>query len=265
MKENKKIIIGFTILILIIIGLISYIVIDKKLASEKIDQAEKTLIDDVEIDLSALYQIGDTLNKFDSAFNDSNSNFFGYIYKSDNLSVKDFDNKAALYATIHSNLVGSNTTQNLVGTTVKNNFEKIFGKYLKYKPTSLDAGEYYKVSYDAKLDTYSYSSPTINNVYSPTYITHNISTSLENDDIIVIRKVFYVEYIKNDGGTDISKASIYKDSDKKELVGTLNLRNNILDENEVIGKYSSKLKTLKYTFKQQKEADYSFYSLERIK
>lgn len=261
MKENKKIIIGFGILILIIIVLLIYIIIDKKLSSEKIDQAEKTLIDDVKIDLNSLYQIGDTLNKFDSAFNDSNSKYFGYLYKSDSLLVKDFDKNAALYTTLYNDFIGSNIVQ--LGATVKNKFAKIFGKQVSYKASSIDVGEHSKISYDEKLNQYSYSSTAINNVYSPGYIAHNISTSLEGENIFVTRKIFYVEY--TNGGAIGSNAIIYRDSSKNEKIGELKLRNNVLDEEEVIAKYSSKLKTYKYTFKQQKLDEYNFYSLEKIK
>ena len=93
----------------------------------------------------------------------------------------------------------------------------------------------------------------------------NQSTSLAEDSIIVKRKVFYVEYLNNASGTDITEAAIFTSSDKKTQVATIPLRNGVLNKKEVISKYSSKLNTYKYTFKQSSDGNYTFYSIEKEK
>lgn len=264
--EDKKTPIGLIIFLLILILLLGgYIVLDKTVLS-KTDTSNKTSIDDVSIDLNVLYRIGDTLDKFDSAFNDSNSEYFGYLYKSDKLLASKFDNGAALFATIHDDLVGTNTAQYLVGAKVKNKFEKIFGKNLTYQPTSIKAGTYYNIIYNESNSTFAYTAPTVTNVYPSEYVTINTKTKIEDDKVLVTRKTFFVEYKSNDGGTDITKANIYTNLDKNKLVGEINLRNNVLNEDEVLAKYGSRFNEYLFTFKQNtNNEDYAFYSLEKVK
>jgi hypothetical protein len=262
--NGKKFAIVIIILILIIIGLAGYIGFNYYKEKQE-DAQTTTVINDVTIDLNSFYQIGDTLNRLDNAFNDVNSTYFGYLYKQDSLSVSDLDPSVALYATIHDDMVGSNTTQYLIGTKVKNNFEKMFGKSLTYTPTNIVAGNYINITYDTTTDRFSYTTPTVTNIYSPEYVISNIKTTLESDKVTVTRKIFYVEYVSNNGGTDITSATIYTSSDKKTVVGTIKLKNNVLSASEVVAKYGSKLKTFKYTFKENSNNNYTFNSIELVK
>lgn len=265
MEERKTPTVLIIILIVIILLLGGYIALDKVVLSKRVTD-NKVSVEDVSIDLNTLYQVGDTLNKFDTAFNDSNSNYFGYLYKSDKLQASKFDNGAALFTTIYSDLVGTNTAQYLIGGNVKNNFEKIFGKNLAYKPQSINAGNYYKIVYNESNSTFTYTAPTVTNVYPSEYVVINTKTQVEEDEILVTRRVFFVDYQSNNGGTDITKASIYTNSDKKKLVGEVNLRNNVLNEEEVLGKYGSSLNEYQFTFKQNDNNDnYSFYQVEKVK
>ena len=256
--ENKKTIILIVFLVLIILGLGGYIAYD--FIKEKEEESNPiTVIDKVSIDLNSLYQIGNTLNSFDNAFNNPNSKYFGYIYNSKKILAKNFDQGAALFSAMYNDLAASNTQQVLMGIQVKSKFEKIFGKNLKYASTSIDGGNY-QITYNADNDTYSYVAPTNNNFYSTGYITKNIQTSLETDKIIVTRKIIYVEY-----DTNSSKAILYKDSSKGNKLGELSLRNGELSLNEVIAKYGSRLNTFELTFNESNDNDYNFYQIEKIK
>ena len=93
----------------------------------------------------------------------------------------------------------------------------------------------------------------------------NQSTSLTEDSIIVKRKGFYVEYLNNASGTDITEAAIFTSNDKKNKIAKIPLRNKKKKKKEVISKYSSKLNTYKYTFKQSSDGNYTFYSIEKEK
>lgn len=256
---NKKFIITIVILILIILGLAGFIYYDKfyKKTEEK---ATLTTVDDINLDLSTLYKIGDILNRFDAAFSDSNSTYFGYIYK-DKLYAKDFDKKVALYGVIYNDLLKNNSDNILLGENVKRSFENIFGNNLSYNPIDISDGKNINVTYIAASDRYNYTINSINNIYLPKYMEKTISTSVTTDSIIVKRKVFYVEY--NTSGTETASANIYTDSSKSNNIGTINLRNGILFLDEVIAKYSSKVNTYIYTFKQSSDGDYYFYSIEK--
>ena len=141
---NKPSIIIIIILLLLVIGLGGYIGYEKY--TETKDENTTTVIDDVSVNLNIFYQIGDTLTKLDNAFNDPNSTFFGYIYNSDKIEAKKFDGRAALFVSVHDDLVGNNTTQYLLGASVKSKFEKIFGKNLQYAPGNINAGSYYNIN-----------------------------------------------------------------------------------------------------------------------
>lgn len=259
--NKKPFIIIIVILLVMVIGLGGYVGFDIYKNQQKKENLN-TIVDDVSVNLNVFYQIGDTLNRFDKAFNSNNSSYFGYLYNFDKLAASKFDGRAALFATMYNDLVCNNTTQYLLGATVKNNFEKIFGNNLKYAPGSINAGEYYNIYYDTNSNTYSYTAQNVNKIYSPGYVSKTIKTSLEDGKVTVIRKVFYVEYGSNTGGTDITKAIIYKKADKKDKVGEINLMNNELREDEVIAKYGSKLLTYNYIFKENKLDNYNFYLLE---
>ena len=267
MEEKKTPIVLIILLLLIILGLSGYIVVDKMFLTKKEDTPTIITIDDVNIDLNALYQISDTLDKFDDAYNDPNSNYFGYLYKIDNrLLANKFDNGAALFAAMHDDMIGTSTAQYLIGGKVKENFEKIFGKNLVYKPANVNAGGDYNIVFNSSNGNFTYTAPSQKDVYSEEFVTKNIKTKLEEETVTITRRAFFVEYESEDGSTDITKAKIYTNSDKKKYVGTLNLRNNYLNSDEVLAKYGSRLDKYNFIFKQNNGTDdYCFYAIERVR
>ena len=267
MEEKKTPIILIIVFLVIILGLSGYIVVDKLFLSKTEDAPTIVTIDDVNIDLNALYQIGNTLDEFDAAFNDPNSNYFGYLYKIDNrLMASKFDNGAALFAAMYKDMIGTSTAQYLIGGKVKNNFGKIFGKNLAYKPANVNAGKDYNIIYNAANGNFTYTAPAQKNVYGNEFVTTSIKTKLEEEMVTVTRRVFFVEYESSEGSTDITEAKIYTNSDKKHYVGTVNLRNNYLNTDEVLAKYGSRLNKYNYIFKQNNDsADYCFYAIEKVR
>ena len=255
--DNKKpFIITIIILIIIILALGGYIAIDKFVLNKK-EEENLTTIKDIDINLNAMYQVSDTLNRLDNTFNDVNSNFFGYIYRAKKLEAKKFDGLAALFLAMHDDLNPANTNQTLIGTKIKDNFESIFGKSLKYTPSSIDAGNTYKIVYDENTTNYSYVLAPIDKNYQAGYISYTLKTSLQEENIKVERKVFYVEYVNN------TSANIYKSSDKAQLIGSTDLKKGVLSLQEVIGKYGSRINTYVYTFQQNTVDNYTFASIER--
>ncbi len=265
-KKTPKVLIIF--LILIILGLGGYIAVDKLILNKsKNDTTTVVVVDDVKLDLNAMYQISNTLTKFDKAFNDSSSKYFGYIYKIDkSLIASKFNKEAALFVSMYDDMIGTNTAQYLVGENVKKNYEKIFGKNLEYKPSNVNAGNEYNIVYNDTNGNYSYTAPTTSTVYKNGYYSQTIKTNVEEETINVTRRVFYVEYKNPNGSNDVTEAEIYANDSKSKLIGTVSLRNNVLSEKEVLAKYGSKVSEYTYTFKQNSSTDdYCFYSIEKIK
>lgn len=259
-ETKNESIVGYLILILIIVGLVGYIVYDKDLLhiKKEVENSEATKKRDIKLNYNILYQIGNTLDSLDSAFNEINTNFTGYIYTDKKLLTSKFNKEAALYSAVRKDLIASSIRQTIANGTVKSNFEKMYGTYLTYEAESIEAGNNYNIYFDQNANDYYYTISTNTNIYLPKYYTSTTKTEVDDEDIVVTRKLFYVEYTNE-------QATIYKDETKKETIGQLDLRDGNLNEKEVIDKFSSKLKTFAYRFKRRKDDDYSFYSIERIK
>lgn len=257
--ENKKgLIITIVILILISLGSIGYIVYDKFIKKVEEEKEYVTVINDVSIDVNKLYKVGDILSTFDKAFSINESKYFGYIYNVKKLEVRDFDKRAAIYTTIYPEIIKSNTEQTISNERIKNRYEKIFGKSLEYTPSSLDIGENIKIEYDETNNEYKYTASITNNDHKNEYLAKNIKTKLNDDLVVITRKIFYVEYSN-------TYTSIYTDSTKKTKLGTVKLQDGEVSLDEVIGKFGSKLNTYEITFKLGSDDEYNFYKIERTK
>lgn len=261
---NKKWVITIIILILIIIGLSSFIVLDKFIMSS--DTVKTTQVGDVSIDLGVFSEIDETIAKMNRAFNNSESTYFGYLYSSDEITKNTFEKDARLYLSIYDNLSNTTDGQTIPGGIVKTNFESIFGKKISYTAKKIEIGKNATIEYDKSTDTYTckYAEPIKYDVYSPKFYEKSVETIVEDEKITISRKVFYVEYVA-EGGNDINKAKIYKSKDKKNLVATMNLKNNSINIDEVIGKYGTRFSTYTYTFKETAFNEYEFYSIEKTK
>ena len=256
--ENRKSPILTIILIIIILGLCGYIAYDKFILSANKEEKYTTIINDVSIDVNKLYGVGEILNKFDKAFSNNDSIYLGYLYNNKEINVKDFNENAAIYVSIYDDLIRSNTEQNISNSRVKNKYEFIFGKSLEYKPSSLVLGDNIEVVYDDANKMYKYTASVTNNDHKSEYLARNIKTILEDDLVIITRKVFYVDY-SND------TATIYTDSSKNTKLGDVKLKNGEVSLEEVTGKYGSKLATYDITFKIGSNDNYNFYKIKRTK
>lgn len=257
--ENKKgPIIAIVVLVLISLASVGYIVYEKFIVNAEEEKEYTTIIDDKSININKIYRVGEILNTFDNAFKTSDTKYFGYMYKSKLLEVKDFDKNAAIYVSIYNDLIRSNTEQTISNDRVKSRYENIFGKTLEYKPSSIDLGDNIKVNYDEGNKVYKYTASITNNDHKSEYLARNIKTTLEDDLVIITRKVFFVEYSGNN-------AIIYTDSSKGTKLGEVKLKNGEIDLKEVTGKYSSKLSTYDITFKIGSDDEYNFHKIERTK
>ncbi len=261
--ENKKYIVAIVILSVLLVAALGFIGFDLFLKKE--DEAIKTKINDSEIDLNVFYQVRDTLNKLDNAFNDSTNKYFGYIYGKKNVMIEKLDPKVALYISVYNDIERTNVPQVIFGSKVKSNMQKMFGKYVEYKANDVDWDGEVKIPYDKDGDFYIHQLPAISSLKQPSYFSSEVSTVIGEDEIIVKRKSYYVEYETDEAGTKRIKALIYTDKDKKKLVTTMNLKNGAINDKEVMAKHSSKLNTYVYTFKEYNNTEYVLYSIEKVK
>ena len=260
--SKKPFVVTIIILLLIILGLGGYIAYDYFI-KDKDEVKVVTMIDDVNINLNAFYQISETLDKFDVAFNKPGTNYTGYIYNAKKIEAKDFDEKAALYVSLAKYLIPTNSDQTIVSGKVKGSFEKVFGDAKKYNPTSIDISNSEKINYDTNNESYNYTlQPTTNN-YSSTYITKNTKTVLEEDKVIITKKIFFVEY--NGSGNNATRATIYTNLNKQQKLGEVSVKNGEANIDEVLGKYGSRLATYEITFIKNSDEDYTFSQIEKIK
>ena len=261
---NKKFIITIIILIIIILGLGGFIAFDK-LVLNKQDKVKTTQIGDVELNLTVMEHIDETLLRLNEAFNDPNTNYFGYLYSKKEINKNNFDKSAALFAAIYKDMSEVNMVFNIPGGIVRSNYEELFGKKFIYEAKSITPGNTCNIVYYKDNDTYAYIFQKPYNVYSPKYIEKSIETSAESGQITIKRKVFYIEYIPSVDGTTVTQANIYTGKDKTKLIKTVTLKNNSINVDELIGKYGSKMETYMYTFKEETLNRYDFYSIKKVK
>lgn len=256
MDNKKGLVITIIILILLLLGTAGYIVYDKFFVKEDEEKEYISVINDVSIDVNKLYKVGEVLNKIDKAFSTDDSKYFGYIYNIKTTEIKDFDKSAAVYVSLYSDLVRTNTEQTISNERVKNRYEYIFGKSLSYEPTNLDLGENIKVEYDEENSIYKYTASIKEDERVGEYLSRNIKTTLKEDLVVITRKIVYVEY-------NNLNATIYTDASKNTKLGTVKLQDGEVSLKEVTGKYGSKLKTYEYTFKLGSDDEYNLYKIER--
>lgn len=261
--DDRKSMTVIVVLVLLVLGLGGFLVYDKVILPRQKENNETTL-NNVSIDLNAFYEIGEILDRMDRAFHPSDSNYVGYLYKSSKKKASEFEADAAIFASIRKDLRGTQEVLFLPEGQIKKNFEKIFGNNLKYVPSNVLSGEY-RVDYNKDNSYYAYLAPTKVSAFQPQYMARNMKTVLEEDKVLVTRKVFYVEYTDLNAVGIPAKANIHYDSSKGILVGSLNLKNGVVDTYEVVSKFGSKLKTYQYTFQDKGDNEYRFEMIESVK
>lgn len=263
--ENKKgIIIGYIVLIFLVILLGGFIVYDKIILKVSEETQQMITIGDVEINPNAFYQVNNTLRKLDRAFNYEDSQFYAYVYKNEKLNIKDIEPDAALYAAMRDRMITNTDGKKIPESVVKKDFDEMFGDNLKYTQKEIKAGDNHKIVYD-QATGYAYICNNLIESYTPGIVTINSKTSVENGYVTVTRKVFYVEYTANESGV-VTVATIYSDYSKKNKLGNVDVSKKGLNPDEVLGKFSSKISTYDFIFKENdKNTNYALYKIQRKK
>jgi hypothetical protein len=259
MKDKKNLVIF--LLIIIIALLVGILICNNTKKEVKKENTNKN----INFNLEGFYQIGEDLRLFDIAFDDSYSDYFGYLYNNQVLEVKDFDMKAALYLSLYGELNHDGETTIIQSDKVKENFYKIFGNNLEYKPMSFEAGRVFEFNYNEELNIYEINSPGVGGVYFPEIHLRNLSSTVNGNTVEVVRKMFYLEYSSNNSGTDLTKIEIYKNVNKSEKLGTMTLPEKGVNEDKIFKKYGDKLDNYKFTFTKGDDGNYYFSKVEREK
>lgn len=147
---------------------------------------------------------------------------------------------------------------------VKEKIKKIFGNNFKYEAKDVNAGKTYQIKYDASSKEYRYENPTVRGIYFPEFYVENVATYVLDKKIEVVRKIFYSEYDRLEGKSDITKVVIYKNLDKKEKLGEIKLNDKGFKSKEVFNKYDKKLDKYKFIFTRDDDNNYYFSSVEKI-
>lgn len=270
MEDKKGFIITIIVLVVIILAAGGYIAFDT-IRDKKLAEKKTSIVAGNEIDPNSFFSVSYILDSFDKAFNNPKSNYLGYIYVTKRLKAEKFNMGAAIYASMVQDMTvsGPPVPYYIPETKVKYNFNRIFGKNLTYKVDQVESGEVYKVAFYDRGDPpvrYDYYAPIEENVYSERYIAINYQTTQEEDNKIVVnRRIFYAVFVPAADGKNYETVNIYRDHNKSKKIGTFELKNGYINENELLNKAGSQLMKYKYTFVQEKGDDYSFYSIEVTK
>lgn len=257
---------GFLIFLIIVLllcclGLGGYIVYSKFFVKEETVVMEGTTkaLKQVQIDGTSLLEVEDAINNLEYAYNDSFSDYFGYIYKNNKLEATKFDKGAALFACLYPDLEESSNITYVANNTVKTRFKNMFGSSFNYEPANVNAGVGYEIKYDPATKYYSYQRLGVGGYFYPTYVTINESSTISSEKIQVVKKVAYLEY-----GADHTTIDVYADSEKKSKIGVMSVTEGAFSITEIKAKYKSSLAEYTYTFVKDKDS-FVFDKVERTK
>ena len=256
-SENKKWIITIIILVLLVLGLGGFIVYDKILKKEE----TRIIIDNKSVNITSFYDIEKEMALLDKTYNNPASSFYGDLYENRDVLAKEIEMPKIIYTAING--IVDNNAQNRVikGSAVKNSIKRIFSKQVVYKPTAISVSKQLTISYDEKADTYTYTNNTTASTSDEGIKLYTTNTELKGSYALVKRKLFAYEYKKDESGTINKSVVIYKDKNKNTKIATLQLKDGELNEKEIIAKYGSRLSTYVYSFKEESQDNYRFYSI----
>lgn len=261
-KKSGNGLLVFLIIVLLLccLGLGGYILYSKYfVVKEEVTSDTSETLKQVKIDGESLLQVEDIINTFEYAYNDSFSDYFGYIYNSKEISTDSFDNGAALFACLYPYLDESPNVSYVANNTVKYKFKSLFGSKLTYTPSNVNAGVGYQILYNANTKYYEYQRVGIGSYFYPTYLTFNDSSTVSNEKIEIIKRVAYMEYSDNHLNIDM-----YTDKTKAKKIGQINVTEGSFNPNEILNKYKSSFAQYKYTFIKEKD-NFVFDSIKRTK
>ena len=263
--ENKKGNIIIIILILLVLGLGSFIVYDKIINKPKEKNEKLTKIDDIEINLNALYNVRDKMQLMDYTFDNSQSPYFGALNNIKKIEASKIDIGLALYLSLLPEMKENKILAYVPEEIIKNNFKKLFNDQLTYNVSVINANNFYAFDYNQSTGLYAYYTNLSFDRNLAKYISLNEKTEIKNDEIIITQKKVFIEYTNISPKSLATSINLYYDNSKAKNIGKLTLKNGIISEKELLSKFGSKMKTYQYTFKEKNETEYYLQKIETIK
>ena len=260
-NSGKGLLVFLVILLFVIsLSLGGYIVYLKLFTKEVKTVTKETseALEQVQLEGGSLLEVEDIINTFEYAYNDSFSNYFGYIYSSDKIDASNFDAGAALFACLYPDLEESPNVSYVANNTVRTRYKSIFGEEAKYTPKNVSAGVGYDINYDPINKYFAYQRVSAGGYFYPTYVTFNDTTSISSEKVIITKRVAYLEY-----STDHTTINVFSDKDKDDQLGVIGVSEGSFDLNEITAKFKSSLAQYKYVFVKDKDS-FVFDSIERI-
>ncbi len=199
--------------------------------------------------------------------NVSAGNYMGYFYESPGKTVESISDEVKVYmglSLVDSKKYLEKDNVEIPKRIVKKNIEKIFGKDVTYKDTSLgrDGMCYLSLAnFNEKKNNYEVKNYNkCNGTYQPYYGSSIESASRYSNRIEIVEKAYYGEYDKVDGKMVLN---VYKNAEEKKdnLVVTLDAKD--LDEKAIVQDFKDMLSSYKYTFYLEK-GEYYLHSVERV-
>lgn len=265
MANKKGNIITIVILILIVLGLGGYIVYDKIINKPEEKNEKLTIINDVEINLNALYNVRDKMQILNYTFDNPQSPYFGALNNIKKLETSKMDMGLALYLSLLPEMKVNTTLIYVPEEIVKDNFKKLFNDQLSYNVSTIKANNFYSFDYNQTTGLYAYYTNLSFDRNLAKYISLNEKTEIKSDEIIVTQKKVFIEYINISPKSLANSINLYYDNSKAKNIGKLTLKNGIISEKELLSKFGSKMKTYQYTFKEKNETEYYLQKIETIK
>ena len=263
--DNKKGNIIIIILILLVLGLGGFIVYDKLIAKPEEKNEKLTKINDVEINLNALYNIRDKMQLLDYAFDNPQSPYFGTLNNIKKIEASKIDIGLALYLSLLPEMKENKILAYVPEEIIKNNFKKLFNDQLTYNVSVINANNFYAFDYNQSTGLYAYYTNLSFDRNLAKYISLNEKTEIKNDEIIVTQKKVFIEYTNISPKSLATSINLYYDNSKAKNIGKLTLKNGIISKKELLSKFGSKMKTYQYTFKEKNETEYYLQKIETIK
>ena len=180
--------------------------------------------------------------------------------------MKDID-KLSLSWFTYEKFYDNHKYDNTTDTTISEDIVKKMARTIFGPDNTYTMVDFYGTSCGSALLTYDSTNKQFNipvggcggTGWYPEYLTEIVEAYEENDEIIIMKKVLYIEYKAQGDNQDLVYADLYNSESKEKTIKTDiaqeefdNIKTNYLDAGD----------TYKFIFKKQSDGNYCFYSSE---
>lgn len=289
MKDSNKIknilIVTLIIIIIVLFVIINIFIKNDKTNNEKtkiaVTSKKKSEIKNIDIQNNEMVNI---FNRYNSMYDYldmlkyDGTSYFDYFYRNDKVDSDNLDENVKFMITVY------NTYGNILENTeiIKGAKEKIdedsmklFGSKINYKKISsksyqgkllVGAVNGYSIMYEDNNSDFYIEEAGLGGVTSLDYVLKK-TKAYKNGDYLIIENVIMFTYQETDDPVKLFKtAGDLSNYSSSKNINSLSLIDEIAYNKEInIDNYEDKLDTFRWTFKKDKNNNYTFYSVEKIK